>query len=637
MAEQVSTELVLEVKDALNNLTKLQTKANDTFDAIAADTKKAASGFNVFKGALGAGVALSALNTLKNVGVAAFRALTTEAVAAAQVQEDAVNRLSGALRSTGEFSQAAVDDFKAYAAGLQEVTRFGDEVVLNQLALAKSFGASNEQAKQIVTAATDLSAAFGIDLESATRNVAKTLGGFAGELGETIPQLKNLTTEQLQAGEGVTLLAERFRGQAANSVQTFSGQLDQLFNAFGDLQEAFGNAIINNQSFIDAIKRSTEVITEITGAVGAYFDTLNPQDQGDFASAIAETEVELARVEARIKSLSAEGGAGFRGQGVELRAARADAMALREELAKLEQQKEEARLKEIQAIEEERARRESSQGTSGGGAAERSQKEIEAERKKQEELQRIKDEFALIEKEKQIVADEERLLKEDEEFAMLSEKLGREQAIKLTAREQIATTSIEIEKARLAKAKALNDAEIKQESEKKKKLLALEKGFGQAKLQATADVFNALGQISALGGQKQFKITKALNIAQATTSGILSIQRAAASAPPPFNIPAIVSASAFSAANLAKIIATKPPSFQTGGIVPGTPTPFDNQTIQAASGELLLNRPQQQQLFDIINNPEQRQASSPQEIVIEVSGREIARALIDQREEGFAV
>ena len=42
--------------------------------------------------------------------------------------------------------------------------------------------------------------------------VAKTLGGFSGELGESIPQLKELGAAALQAGEGITFIAERFKG-----------------------------------------------------------------------------------------------------------------------------------------------------------------------------------------------------------------------------------------------------------------------------------------------------------------------------------------------------------------------------------------------------------------------------------------
>ena len=70
--------------------------------------------------------------------------------------------------------------------------------------------------------------ALAIDLQSAARNVGRTVGGFAGELGEVIPELKDLTTEALQAGEGIDLLAEKFSGRAAADAKTFSGRIAQL-------------------------------------------------------------------------------------------------------------------------------------------------------------------------------------------------------------------------------------------------------------------------------------------------------------------------------------------------------------------------------------------------------------------------
>ena len=109
---------------------------------------------------------------------------TGKAVTAAIRQEDAVNGLNASLARIGEFSQASSQDLQDFAAGLQNVTKFGDEAILEQLAFAQSMGATADQSKKVVSAAADLAAALNIDLNSATRNVAKTLGGYAGELGE---------------------------------------------------------------------------------------------------------------------------------------------------------------------------------------------------------------------------------------------------------------------------------------------------------------------------------------------------------------------------------------------------------------------------------------------------------------------
>jgi hypothetical protein len=141
-------------------------------------------------------------------------------------------------------------------------------------------------------------------------------------------------------------------------------------------------------------------------------------------------------------------------------------------------------------------------------------------------------------------------------------------------------------KRRQANAKALRDEE--------------QKTF-EYRMQSTASMFGGLAALAATGGKKMFEIAKAFNLAEAITAGILSIQKAAASAPPPANIPAIIGASAFAAANVIRITQTKAPSFEQGGIVPGTSFSGDHVQANVNSGEMILNREQQKVLFDVAN------------------------------------
>jgi hypothetical protein len=198
-----------------------------------------------------------------------------KSVQAASEQEDAVNRLAGALKSSGEFSQEALTDFQQYASELQKISTVGDEVALGQLALAKSYKASNEQAKQIVTVASDMAQAFGTDLETQVRQISKTLGGFAGELGETQPALKALTAEQLRNGDAIKILGQAYAGQAQNALQTYSGAVAQAKNSFGDLLEQIGKIITQNPLLIKAIGSLNKLFIQTGEEVkkfGASFD-----------------------------------------------------------------------------------------------------------------------------------------------------------------------------------------------------------------------------------------------------------------------------------------------------------------------------------------------------------------------------
>lgn len=211
---------------------------------------------NGFKGALTVATALSA--TVAAIGGATI----FKGISAAVVQEDAVNRLAGALKSSGDFSQEALADFQNYASGLQKLTKVGDEVTLGQLALAKSFGATNDQAKEIVKTAADMAQAFGTDIETQVRQLSKTLGGYAGELGETQPALKNLTQEQLRNGEAIGILSKAYEGQATNALNTFGGATAQLSNAIGDTFEELGKLATQNPAIIRAVRGLTGVFEQ---------------------------------------------------------------------------------------------------------------------------------------------------------------------------------------------------------------------------------------------------------------------------------------------------------------------------------------------------------------------------------------
>jgi len=139
---------------------------------------------------------------------------------------------------------ASTNELIRQAQALQQVTRFGDEAIIAQQAYVKSLGISTEQTKEIIAASVDLASAMNISLESAVMNTTKTLSGMQGELGEKLPAaFKELTAEQLKAGEGIVFIREQFKGTAEEEAQTLSGSLDQMSNAFGDLQEKIGEKL----------------------------------------------------------------------------------------------------------------------------------------------------------------------------------------------------------------------------------------------------------------------------------------------------------------------------------------------------------------------------------------------------------
>ncbi len=150
---------------------------------------------------------------------------------------------------------------------MQANSTIGDEVILQQTALARNYAATNEQAQELIAAALDLSAATGQSLDTSVRNLGKSLSGLLGELGEAVPITRSLTQEQLKAGGAIKLLSERFAGAALAQTRTFSGALAQLSNTFGDFLEKLGSAITESPTVVRFFNALSTTISQLTSTI----------------------------------------------------------------------------------------------------------------------------------------------------------------------------------------------------------------------------------------------------------------------------------------------------------------------------------------------------------------------------------
>ena len=159
---------------------------------------------------------------------------------------------------------------------------------------------------------------------------------------------------------------------------------------------------------------------------------------------------------------------------------------------------------------------------------------------------------------------------------------------------------------------------------------------------------SSIASLQSSSSKELFAIGKAAAIATATIDGIAAVQKALSAAPPPFNFVLAALVGAAQAVNLGKIASAQPPQFAQGGIVPGNSTSGDRVPALVNSGEMVLNKQQQAELFsiangggaggnvvDAINALGDRIANM--NIVVQANAREIARLVRDERESGFAV
>jgi len=229
------------------------------------DAKKVSRGMDdLAKSALKAGAAYFSAQGIINA--------MSKSIELFRKQEEAENKLKFAM---GGVSTALLNQAKA----LQQNSRFGDEAILAQQAFLAANGQTEEQILKMIPAILDMSEALGTPLEFATRNLVKTFSGLQGELGELIPDLKQLTQEQLINRQAVDVLSQLYGGFASSALDTYGGKLDQLGNRIGDIGEVFAGVLLPvitpiAQSMVklaehfDAGKMKAYAITVGSAAVG---------------------------------------------------------------------------------------------------------------------------------------------------------------------------------------------------------------------------------------------------------------------------------------------------------------------------------------------------------------------------------
>lgn len=190
------------------------------------------------------------LNAIKSTGMAAviageakaLKKLTAEIKATADAyngQIKAEKQLETAAKNNPYLDNNSVKALKDYASQLQSISTVGDEQLLPLMAQLASAGRTQEEIQKIMSAALDVSASGAMSLEGAVKNLNKSFSGLSGELGESVPAIKELSAEELKNGAAVDVLAKQYKGMA-EEVANASGSYEQMKNAQGDFNEAVG-------------------------------------------------------------------------------------------------------------------------------------------------------------------------------------------------------------------------------------------------------------------------------------------------------------------------------------------------------------------------------------------------------------
>jgi hypothetical protein len=223
--KQLVIELVLENSE-------LKSKLSEAEEAMSGVEKKS-SGFieSIKKNWLALTAAVAGY-------VLAAKKVLSEAAAAEQAQQ----KLAQALRNTGEYSKELMDSFSDFADELQKTTNTENDTVINLLAMAKSMGLSNDEAKKAVQGAIGFNKTYGIDMTAALKASAAAMQGNTDRLVRYIPELANVKDDT----EKLRLATEAMSdGYAIAQAQTegMSGSVEQMKLRFKDVEEQIGGTL----------------------------------------------------------------------------------------------------------------------------------------------------------------------------------------------------------------------------------------------------------------------------------------------------------------------------------------------------------------------------------------------------------
>lgn len=564
-----------------------------------------------------------------------------ESIAAYSEQEDALNKLNQALRATGAFSQEAVDSVSEFASALQKTSVFGDEAIIGQVAFVKSLGATTEQSKALVQAAANLSSVLGGSLEDNTDKLGKTLSGTAGRLAQYIPELKNLTEEQLKAGKAAEIINEKYSGAAANDLKTYSGSVVAAKNAFSDLQEEIGGLLVDNALVAGSIKLAKDAFEGITRSVvnlKEKIDGTDPFNKVSKTSQEAATQVvrlneEIAKLQKDLE-FNQKFSPGY---------AQVISLELDKIIKKRDEVEEKLQFNKIKSpiAEEEK------QPTST-----RSLDLIEAEKKLQADLSALRLKFATEEQtfnDQLAIAQQEQSLIRGEDITtqVYDQKIREAQAAyeaKLIENSLLKDADAERlanQQAALVKEQSLitagNAKRLIDEKNAKAGQVALEASFQNSRNTLIGQGFALAGALAKDGSKAQFIIQKAAALAEiaiADGKARALIPAQTALIPFPGNLAAAASLNAYvtaqTALGAAIVGATAIKGFAEGGIV-GATNGEDNRLATVRDGEMILNAGQQKKLFDSINGGG---LGGGGDIVVQIDGFEVFRAIRRQLESG---
>lgn len=534
-------------------LKKMGDSGSSAFNQIAMSIGKSTGIYEIFVGNLAANLATKAFNLITDAARFLYQTIL-EGVEAYRVQEEAVGELNQSMINQGVYSAGLQRKYLDLASALGEVTKFGDEQIVSAQAILQKHLGNREVTEDLVKATLDLATAKKMDLASAAELVGKTINGENNALSKHGVHLDEAIAKNDRLAAVIKALDSQVHGYAEAAARGLGGTA-RLKNAWGEMLEVVG-------------ERLAPTISAVTNKLADMLFT-------------------MAKV------------------GSENSLAKKSAYELGVEMFKLQE-----KIDEVNKTASETGRR------SMFGANKQQVKELQEEYKLLAEAQTaaFADEQASvangIDVEKQnhqkkltigqdawLKAQEQKMAQTEADTASIGASYEQEiQAQNAFIDKKLKNTEDFHTKKLLLEQKAQN-LEVLENTKRIRKTNEDEDKADKEKLAARTTTLNTLASMQKSGNQTLATIGKAAALTQIAIATPVAIAEAMKLGPPPINYIAAAAVGATMAAQAAQVVGVQ---FADGGIVPGTSYNGDRVQAQVNSGEMIFNKSQQKNLFDMV-------------------------------------
>ena len=196
----------------------------------------------------------------KAFGVAALAAgafaakVGYDAVKAAMEDQKSQVLLANSLRNTVGATDAAIAATEEYITAMQAEFGIADDQLRPALAKLAAVTGDVGKAQSLLGVAMDISAAKGVDLDTASKLLSKAYGGNIGALKKLFPQISAATVKSKDFAAAMREISGETKGAAAAAANTFTGQMERIRLAVGEASESLGYKLLPQlQSFADLI------------------------------------------------------------------------------------------------------------------------------------------------------------------------------------------------------------------------------------------------------------------------------------------------------------------------------------------------------------------------------------------------